>query len=604
MPALAPVHAEPRGSGDSAIRAATAGVVLYGALSYCIAALAAIGIAHPPAVVLAWAAALALFACVLWKAVRRHAGFGLLILFAALLPFAVALLIPPFRTDDLIYHLLVPERIARTASFQFDPHNVNTNLPMLFEMPLVLFELPLLQKWLSPFVVNVAVLLGVVVVYRKVAVEHFGADNRLAVGAAVVWAYTPVVFGLSHSCYVELFMTLLVLLAFGHYLSFLRDRSCASRWYCALLLLGLAAATKYLGALYLVLLAAYEFFVFREQRRHYWGAVALAVAVAAPWYVKNWIVLGNPVFPMLSGVFSSPYLSPERALQFERLLSNYHDGRGIVDYVLLPFKLLAGYDPAPRVGRLGFGGKLSLFFALSLAGIAWRPRARRLAAGVFVLYGLFWAVSSQQVRFLLPAATLASLGGLQLLSRRSGRVWRSGAVALLVVAMVQNLVNIGGMMRENRLASLLAGRLSRGSFLTAHLPVSYGFARHINELLDPSRHRLLTVGNFGRNYYFDVPAVTHTYYDTEPFDKAFATDNRDTAVVETFLRQAQVTHILFDFGYYRRIHAQSRHVGTRAVEEYLMRRFEPVARSGDVMLLGLRNSGVMKEAQGGAVPQE
>ncbi len=575
---------------DAVVRAVSAAILLYAALSYGLLALAAAGVARSFAVVLLWGAAVTAWGYLMRHTLRGKRSVAPVVMLAALLPFAVSLLIPPFRTDDLIYHLLVPERIAGTGRVPFDPHNVNSNLPMLFEMPLVLFELPTLEPWLSPFLINLAVLLGIVGVYWRIAVLHFGVGPRLALGAAIVWAYTPVVFDLSHSCYVELFMTLLVLLAFGHYLAFLSDRTRVARWYCALLLLGLAAATKYLGVVYLALLIAYEFFAFRGQRRHYWGAAALAAVVAAPWYVRNWVVLGNPVFPMLSGLFPSPCLSAERAFQFERLLSNYHDGRGVFDYVLLPFKLLAGYSPSPRVARLGFGGRLSLFFVLSFAAITWRPRTRRLAAALFILYGVFWAVSSQQVRFLLPAATVASLGGLQVLSRQRRRVGRLVAGVLLSAAMLQNLIHIGDAMRENRIVSLLTGRISRDTFLTSHLPISYGFAQHINERLDSSRVRLLTIGNFGRNYYFDVPTVTHTYYDTECFDKAFAADGHDTAVVETFLRENRITHVLFDFGYYRRIHAQSRHVDTQAVERYLAKRFVPLMRTGDVVLLGLTPS--------------
>ncbi|MBD3242919.1 MAG: hypothetical protein GF331_20165 [Chitinivibrionales bacterium] len=583
----ASITPHPRSAG-TAIHIVTVAVLLYAGLSYGIALLAAAGIAYPLPVVLLWAAALFVFGCVLVRSSRGSAARAAALPLLALLPFAVSLLIPPYRTDDLIYHLLVPERIARAGAFLFDPHNVNTNLPMLFEMPLVLFELPLIDRWVSPFAVNLAVLAGIVFVYRGMAVEHFAVRGSLALGAALVWAYTPVVFDLTHSCYVELFMTLLVMLAFGHYLWFLRDRTQVSRWWYAMVLLGLAAATKYLGLVYLAAVVACEFFAFRGQRRRYWAGVVLAAVVAAPWYVKNWVMLGNPVFPMVSGLFPSVYLSPERAFQFERLLSNYHDGRGIVDTLLLPFKLLAGYEPAPQAGKLGFGGKLSLFFVLPFVGITWRPVNRRVVAGLFVLYGIFWAISSQQVRFLLPAATLASLGGLQVLSRFGARTpW--ALVALLAVTMVQNLVNIGGTVRDSGIGSLLAGRISADTFLASHLPVSYGFAQHINERLDPALHRLLTVGNFGRNYYFDIPAVTHTYYDTEYFDRAFAPEGHDTSVVERLVSETAVTHMLFDFGYYRRIHAHSRHVDARAVEDYLMNRFEPIMRSGDVVLFRVRD---------------
>jgi hypothetical protein len=110
-------------------------------------------------------------------------------------------------------------------------------------------------------------------------------------------------------------------------------------------------------------------------------------------------------------------------------------------------------------------------------------------------------------------------------------------------------------------------------------------AHDINGLLDPIRDRLLTVGNFGRNYYFDVPTVTNTYYDTEYLDRAFSRKGVDAAVLEGFLRRAGVTHILFDRDYYRRLHGQDGLVDTLALNTYMARACTIVLAEGDVQLL-------------------
>jgi len=567
--------------------------VAYAVLSYLITFLAWLGLASRAAILSA--ALLTALGATLWLW-RRHlrqamsaqepsaAGIPAWILLAALAPLVHVLAVPPYLRDDLIYHLLVPSRIAQSGRFLFDPHNVNANLPTLFEMPLAVTES---LGGVSPFIVNLAVLLGIAVVFSAMAREQFGLGDRLAALAAVTAAYTPVIYDLTHSCYVELFFALLVMLAFRRYLAFRDERERQDHWWIAMALLGLACATKYFGLLYLAFVAAVEFFSWRGPRRRYYLGLALALAVACPWYVKNWVALGNPVFPLLSSLFPSPYLSAARAFQFSRLAANYHDGRTFVDFMLLPVKLVTGCDPAPAVARLGFDGRIGLFLLLAFLGLRFRAPRQRLIAGLFAAYALFWAASSQQVRFLLPVILLASLSGLQLLDGvlRRRRAWLA---VILIAVLAQDLFWIAHQASEQKIAGLLTGRVTREQFLGHHAPVSYTMAQEVNRLLDPSRHRLLTVGNYGRDYYFRVPVVTHTYYDTEPFDRAFARDSADPAVLAAFLREERITHVLFDWGYYRgQVHPTGELVDTDALQVWLRARSRPVLRQGAVELLEL-----------------
>ena len=88
------------------------------------------------------------------------------------------------------------------------------------------------------------------------------------------------------------------------------------------LLLGSAALTSYQGLYFLLpVVVLYGIAILRRfdlRLRAFWQAepimllLSLLVAVAAGCapYVRNWVLLGDPVYPFYRGIFASPYLSP------------------------------------------------------------------------------------------------------------------------------------------------------------------------------------------------------------------------------------------------------------------------------------------------------
>ena len=42
-----------------------------------------------------------------------------------------------------------------------------------------------------------------------------------------------------------------------------------------------------------------------------WAAAAVGVLVALPWFVRSWIVLGNPLFPLATRAFGSGWADAE-----------------------------------------------------------------------------------------------------------------------------------------------------------------------------------------------------------------------------------------------------------------------------------------------------
>ncbi len=508
-----------------------------------------------------------------------------------------ALLLPPFARDDMIYHLQVPKQIAMAGRIAFDPFNVNSNFPFLFEMPLVIREG--LHSTVSPFLPNIVFgLLFVMVLYsalRKNAIPlgttatpspELGLSKGLAVWAALALATTPVLVDLTHTCYVEIFFALLILLAA---LAYLEVRENAERgvgysgpWLRACTCLGLASAVKYPGLIFLALFSAHAFATLRPRKLFYAGLI-LAIACASPWYFKSWLWTGNPVFPLADSIFHSPSISPMRLLGFHHMLADFHMGKTPMDFLKLPIRLAMGVDHAiPGVG-MGFDGRLSILVLVAMLGFGWRAgNQRRLSTAITVVYFAVWAAESQQTRFLLAVIPFAAVFGFRRLAGfPRGQLWINAICAL---ALLQNTVNLSRDWAESKVLDVLEGSLSRNAFLSKQMPISYGWADEINKRLIPSENRLMTVGTFGRNYYFQVPVLSNMYYEQEIFRSAFERRAPHPDSIEDFLKANKITHLLFNWDYVRRMHSLDADFDQSALEAYFQTHFRLVMKSGEVSL--------------------
>jgi hypothetical protein len=76
-------------------------------------------------------------------------------------------------------------------------------------------------------------------------------------------------------------------------------------------------------------------------------ALGLGVALAAPWYVRNWIRTGSPLFPFYLGVWpaQAPGWDLERSQLYETLFSLYGNTQTGLDYLLTPLRLAVAAQP-------------------------------------------------------------------------------------------------------------------------------------------------------------------------------------------------------------------------------------------------------------------
>jgi hypothetical protein len=160
---------------------------------------------------------------------------------------------------------------------------------------------------------------------------------------------------------------------------------------------GIGALSREYG-LYFVILGGLLWLV-RRKRGLVGGFLLPAMAVASPWYVRNWIKTGNPVFPAMGRVFPT---NPVHVEIMRDISSYWGLGTSPVSLGTVPLVLVA---VAGSVGILGFVG---LF----------RGRFRRLGigAGILVVATLWvWSMPetaggwNYSMRVLLPALVLGAV---------------------------------------------------------------------------------------------------------------------------------------------------------------------------------------------------
>jgi len=456
---------------------------------------------------------------------------GILVAYALL--GALATCAPISSPDALLYHAADPARFVEAGRIFEVSWNSSSYEPFTVEM-LVLDGFLLwdsVQGAFAPF------LLALVAVAAVAGAADRLAGRSIALLAAAVFFAQPLMLWEETSTFIESGLACAVALAGWNLLHFARhgDRS-------ALVLAGLfaggAAGMKYLGLIAVLALAVAAAIALRRRLTvaRVLAFAAPAVLVALPWYVKNAIVTGNPVYPHLFGGMNA-----SAAAELDAAMASFGHGHALVDFPLVPFRLLAD-------GEAFDGGEFlsPLFFAFAPLALLLpgRRRVRIAAAAGIAVYVVAWFVTTQQARFLVPLlpalAVLAAFGIVALAGRA-----RLAAVVTVGVTAAALLAGLGiSVVYAAQFAPVAVGRESEQDFLTRKVSL-YDGIDWLNDRLGNDDKVLLDVWSL---LYLDVPYVTFgTMGDLLPLDAG-------PEATRTFVAENGVTHVavLADDGARRR----------------------------------------------------
>jgi hypothetical protein len=451
-------------------------------------------------------------------------------------------LAPPFEYDELEYHLGALADYQRAGHIVFLPHNFYSNLPQLTEM-LYLLATTLTSDIAAKLLHWVFGLLG--------ALAVFGVARRLwsrAVGltAAALFYCTPFVQDLGQTARIDLATAFFATIAFGALVIGSEEENRNLIWLSALCA-GAAIATKW-TAIPVVLLPSIGFLACRQKFRLLPPFILLGVAMVAPWLVKNWLLAGNPVYPLFYQWFPHPYWSAAQAAMFSG--KHYATfGWGTVGQFFLLLWNYSFVEPG-AVPLLLMTAPLVLFVPRV------EPAAKRagwLVAGSYVSWFCF---TFRPWRFLFPDFGLAAVAGAFAMDKFGRdamvRIALRVAVGIVMLASLATLAlddlvdmeNPEHMPPQMNFVQYTLGQFTRDEFAARMGKGVLEPVIWMNNNL-PDNAKVLYVGE-GRVYY-----TKHAVLWTTAFDQSLLTAMSDqantTEELLAALRAKGITHVYMNF---------------------------------------------------------
>lgn len=471
-------------------------------------------------------------------------------------PAVLIALAPPFMRDTLVYHLAMPKNYIATHALTYTFENFYSAFPKGYEMLLTLL-LNLAGDRAAQLFSVFQELAAVFGIYVLVAAKY---EKITALICAIGYATIPTAVYYSGCGYVEpsialaLVSTLLLLSAYA------RQPSGALAFLCGLPA-GWLMSLKYTGVLYLGLLGLVLAYALRQEKpKRAVGQLGLYLLAALPgtfWMARNWVVLGNPVYPLAYDIFGGRGWDAERALTYQLFFHNYGMGHAPLDYLLVPYRAsFFGFFNSIRFDGY-MGPFMFLFLGLSILVPLLRHKQRTddgpvpglgyalLAAVAFFIFG------TQQVRFYLPAQLLACVYAAPVVAAVVSRGRQIRIVPPGLALIVGAILLLNGWvlwMESTKLACYrpLLGLETAPAFLAREAP-GFPAIDYLNTHTPPNAKVLCVwTGNYG--YYFNRAFVADALVENITLKK-FLDAAQDGADLDTRLRGAGFTHLLVNFQY-------------------------------------------------------
>ncbi|MBN2191132.1 MAG: glycosyltransferase family 39 protein [Candidatus Aureabacteria bacterium] len=320
-----------------------------------------------------------------------------LILAVAVFSALIAAAAPPTGMDSLVYHLNLPKEFIKHHGIYAVPFDVNALWPLNIEMLFLfglLFKNAVIAKMFN-FSAGVLCLFSIYLISRRFA------SKTASLAAAALFYLMPVIVSQSGYAYVDVAITFFCSLMVMLFLDYAEEGKKETAMLAGLFA-GILVGAKFTNCLIAgVIFGAFiinDLVKRNRMRRIFINAVlfiSVAVLVACHWYIRAYIIRGNPVFPFLQSVFGN-----DVTREFRASASN----TGFYAFILTPFK--AVFRPELYGGTANQIGPVPLAFLPVVVVAVWRNRTAKIMLSCFLAYYFMWFFVKQNLRFLLPGMVM------------------------------------------------------------------------------------------------------------------------------------------------------------------------------------------------------
>jgi 4-amino-4-deoxy-L-arabinose transferase-like glycosyltransferase len=481
-------------------------------------------------------------------------------------------LMPPSQSDGLRYHLTVPRLYLEHGGFRLLPDLAFSNFPFLIEY---LFMIPMAFGSLSgPKLIHFSYFfLCILLVYqlgKRVGHERSGYF------AAILFATTPFVPLFASWSFIECGLTCYTLLGFLLCTDYLDQRERGGSQTPLLVLIGIiggyTVSCKYTALAVLGLFSLVPITLAVMQRKGWVSGLVSSfliggtgMLVASPWFLKNLVLLGNPLYPFAGSLFPTPYWSDFNAMFF-----SFHAGlKGnlnavqqmpllsqVQDFLTLPWFITFFCGDQSFHYPHDFGG-----WPIGLAWLVLAPFAlfqihwsRRMLAHIVFSFCLFviWAQTYRDTRFLLPslaiAAPLFALSYEKMLT--AAKNWRPIAFAgFLLIAYGMCLLGYRFYIQTTYAPWwVISGRISEAQYLGDHCDFtrpSYRAFHYLRNNVDPGERVLLH--GIDQAFYCPNEFIGSDWFNTDPLI-AWAWENATPDLLLGEIKERGIKYVVYNYG--------------------------------------------------------
>jgi hypothetical protein len=446
-------------------------------------------------------------------------------------------MVPNRAFDALSYHLEVPLRFLQAGSIVNIPENTYSYSPLLTQM-LYGLGLGLEGPDLAGLLYYSFFLLTLWTIWRG-GEKLFG--NNGSAWAAALLALTPVFLIEVPQAGADWSMTFFIVSALLLVADGGRD---TRRMVLAGILAGMAAGCRHQGLGYAVILipvAGFSLDLLRKRTgsiRSWSVFMVAAFASGGPWYVKNLIQTGDPIYPLLTSLTGGlPY-----KVGFVDGLVGSKPFYLLWSWILVPYQ--SAFDPM-SLSMTASVGILPLALVLLLPGL----KKQRAGSGFLLLWIVLsfaaWHLTFRTFRYVMPVVTLGYLWlGAALAQSLSGAGVKERVLkfAVCLALVINGGIFLGLTGYVNRSVAPALGTISPERYIYETYE-TYPAIDYLNRLEHPPG-RVLFLGEM-RGFYSNFPREVSSHNAPNRLFE-MVRSGKVPAYITGELRSAGFTHILFN----------------------------------------------------------
>lgn len=457
-------------------------------------------------------------------------------------------LTPPKFFDIVGYHLAIPNQYVIMGKISYFPYSALSNYPFLIHM---LFTMALLLKGdilanMMSFIFFPITLTALYSICRR----YWSPPSSLY--AVTIASTIPSAMQMATMAMVDIPFACFLLLALFSLIVYLQSFS--KKWLVtSSIFCGLTLGIKYTAFFYALgllslLLIMYTLINKQGIKRTAIALlifISLAIIISSPWWIKNYIYTGNPLFPMfykyLGGKnWSYPQESRLRASTENKVIRDFN----VHSLLEIPWTWTVEAERFGIVG--GSPGIIFLVFFPLLFIYLKKEKFIQILLLYSFLYFIIWLLTFQQGRFALAMLfCLAIIIGysFSMLLSSIKAYWRFILAALLLFLMVINVAIL--FWDQKRIIDplpYLLGLETKEQYLSRAIQ-AYPAMNYINSHL--SKEVVILFIGETRNFYCKRRCISPSAHDIQPIIPILR-NAQNAEQAAHMLQQKEITHILFN----------------------------------------------------------